>query len=68
MDPNTKSYFLHTLANSLDLFSAWKIILIALGLKAAAGKSLSFTGALLVVLIPWGIWVLGYSFWEIFSS
>ncbi|HXB71060.1 MAG TPA: Yip1 family protein [Candidatus Acidoferrales bacterium] len=47
MDPNTKSYFLHTLANSLDLFSAWKIILIALGLKAAAGKSLSFTGALL---------------------
>jgi hypothetical protein len=59
MDPATSSKFLYSLATSLDLFTAWKIMLIAVGLKAAAGKTLSFTGALLAVLIPWGIWVLG---------
>jgi hypothetical protein len=59
MDPATSSKFLYSLATSLDLFSAWKIVLIAVGLKAAAGKTLSFTGALVAVLIPWGIWVLG---------
>ena len=59
MDPATSSKFLYSLASSLDLFSAWRIILVAIGLKAAAGKSLSFTAALIAVLIPWGIWVLG---------
>jgi hypothetical protein len=59
MDPATSSKFLYSLATSLDVFSAWKIILIAVGLKAAAGKTLSFTGALMAVLIPWAIWVLG---------
>jgi hypothetical protein len=59
MDPATSSKFLYSLAKSLDVFSAWRIILIAVGLKAAAGKTLSFTGALMAVLIPWGIWVLG---------
>jgi hypothetical protein len=59
MDPATSSKFLYSLASSLDVFSAWRIILIAVGLKAAAGKTLSFTGALMAVLIPWAIWVLG---------
>jgi hypothetical protein len=59
MDPATSSKFLYSLATSLDVFTAWKIILIAVGLKAAAGRTLSFTGALIAVLIPWGIWVLG---------
>jgi hypothetical protein len=59
MDPATSSKFLYSLATSLDVFSAWRIILIAVGLKAAAGKTLSFTGALVAVLIPWAIWVLG---------
>ena len=58
LDPNSGSKFVYTLATSMDLFSIWKIILIAIGLKATGGRSLSFTGALMAVLIPWGIWVL----------
>jgi len=58
LDPNSGSKFVYTLATSMDLFSIWKIVLIAIGLKATGGRSLSFTGALFAVLIPWGIWVL----------
>jgi hypothetical protein len=35
------------------------IVLMATGLKAAAGKKLTFTGALVAVLLPWAIVVLG---------
>lgn len=58
LDPNSGSKFVYTLATSIDLFAIWKIILIAIGLKATGGRSLSFTGALFAVLIPWGIWIL----------
>jgi len=61
MDPTTSSKFVYSLASSLDLFSIWSIILIAIGLKAAAGKSVSFGGALTAVIIPWAIFVLGKS-------
>ena len=59
MDPNTASKFLYSLAGSIDLFVCWMILLIATGLKAAAGKKLSFAGALVAVLLPWGVWVIG---------
>jgi len=59
LDPNSGSKFVYTLATSIDLFAIWKIILIAVGLKATGGRSLSFTGALFAVLIPWAIWALG---------
>jgi Yip1-like protein len=58
MDPEHSSKFLHSLAISIDLFSFWVILLIATGLKAAAGKKLSFGGALFVVLLPWAVYVL----------
>lgn len=58
MDPNG-SKFAYTLASSIDLFSIWNILLIAVGLKAAAGKKLSFTGALVAVGLPWAILALG---------
>jgi hypothetical protein len=58
MDPQTTSKFVYSLASSLDLFTFWTILLIATGLKAAAGKKLSFGGALFSVLLPWGIVVL----------
>jgi hypothetical protein len=58
LDPNSGSKFAYTLASSMDLFSFWKIFLIAIGLKAAGGRSLSFTSALIAVLVPWGVWVL----------
>ena len=57
LDPNSGSKFVYTLATSIDLFAIWKIILIAIGLKAT-GRSLSFAGALMAVLIPWAIWIL----------
>jgi hypothetical protein len=59
MDPLASSKFTYSLAGSLDLFSIWTILLIATGLKAAAGKKLSFGGALAAVVVPWAVLVLG---------
>jgi hypothetical protein len=59
MSPDTPAKFLHSLANSLDLFSIWAIVLIAIGLKAAGGKRLTFGGALTAVVAPWAILILG---------
>jgi hypothetical protein len=59
MDPQTSSKFLYSLGSSLDLFVIWTILLIAVGLKAAGGKQLSFGGALFAVVLPWAIWILG---------
>jgi hypothetical protein len=61
MDPETSSKFLFSLATSLDLFSFWIIFLLATGLHAAAGRKLSFGGALTAVVVPWAIYVLGKS-------
>jgi hypothetical protein len=61
MDPGTSSKFLYSLATSLDLFYLWTILLMAVGLKAAAGKKLSFGGALFAVVLPWAVYVLGKS-------
>jgi hypothetical protein len=58
MDPNGSSKFMYALATSIDLFSIWTILLLATGLKAAAGKKLSFTGALVAVVTPWALLVL----------
>ena len=58
MDPNGPNKFLFAVASSLDVFSLWRIFLIAVGLKAAAGKKLSFGGALFAVLLPWAVLVL----------
>lgn len=59
MDPDSSSKFLYSLASSLDVFTIWIMLLIAVGLKAAGGKRLSFAGALFAVLLPWAVWVLG---------
>jgi hypothetical protein len=58
MDQPTTSKFLYSLATSMDLFSFWMIFLIATGLKGAAGKRLSFAGAVTAVVVPWAIYVL----------
>lgn len=58
MDPVTSSKFLYSLASSLELFGIWTLVLIAIGLKAAGGRKISFGGALAAVFVPWGIWVL----------
>jgi hypothetical protein len=59
MDPQSSPKFLYSVASSLDLFVLWTLFLIATGLKAAAGKKLSFGGALFSVVLPWAIFVLG---------
>jgi hypothetical protein len=58
MDQQATSKFLYSVASSLDLFSIWTIILVAIGLKAAAGRTISFAGALTAVIIPWAVFVL----------
>ncbi len=59
MDPKESPKFLYSLATSLDLFSFWIMLLIATGLKAAAGKKLSFGAAFFAVAMPWAVYVLG---------
>jgi hypothetical protein len=59
MDQQSSSKFLYSLATALDLFPIWTMILIAIGLKAASGRKLSFGGALCAVMLPWGIFILG---------
>ena len=58
MDADQSSKFLHSVATSIDLFSFWTMFLLATGLKAAAGKKLSFGGALFAVVTPWAAYVL----------
>jgi len=52
MDPNTSSKFLYSIGTYVDVFTIWTMLLTAVGLSAAAGKRLSFGGALAIVLIP----------------
>jgi hypothetical protein len=59
MDPTATSKFVYSLASSLDLFRLWQLVLISIGLKAAAGKTLSMGGAMTAVFLPWAIWILG---------
>ena len=58
MDPLKSSKFLYTLASAFDVFTIWVLLLMALGLKAAGGKRLSFGGALFAVALPWAVFVL----------
>jgi hypothetical protein len=58
MDPKTTSKFLYTIAGGFDLFIFWGMLLTAIGLKAAAGKRLSFGGALFAVALPWAFFLL----------
>jgi hypothetical protein len=61
LDPQASSKFIYSLAMSIDLFSFWMIFLIATGLRAGAGRKLSFGGALTAVVVPWAVYVLGKS-------
>ena len=58
MDPVTSPKFLYSLASSLEVFGIWTLVLIAVGLKAAGGRNISFGSALAAVFVPWVIWVL----------
>lgn len=58
LDQATTSKFVYSIASSLDLFRLWTMVLIGLGLKAAAGRNISTGGAMAAVFIPWAIWTL----------
>jgi hypothetical protein len=58
MDPQTANKFVYTVASAIDLFTIWSIVLIAIGLKEAAGRKLTFGGALFAVILPWAVVVL----------
>ena len=59
LGPDAPSKFVHSLAASVDLFAFWVMLLMAAGLKAAGGKRFSFGSAVLAVVLPWGVFVLG---------
>ena len=58
MDPNTTGKFILSLATSLDLFTIWTLILIAIGIREASRRKLSFGGSLGAVAIPWAVLVI----------
>lgn len=49
--------WLMSLAGSLDLFTIWSIVLLAIGFSVAARK-LSFSKALITIATPWLLWVV----------
>src|ERR1035437_8202489 len=49
--------WLMSLAGSLDLFTIWSVILLAIGFSVAARK-LSFAKSLTAIAIPWLLWVV----------
>jgi hypothetical protein len=57
--PNT-GRFVYGVAKSFDLFSIWTILLLAVGMSVAARK-ISFSKAVMLVVIPWLVWVLASS-------
>jgi hypothetical protein len=50
--------WLRTLATNVNLFTIWTILLLALGFSVAA-KRVSFTKALVLILLPWSVVVVG---------
>lgn len=62
LDPATTSKGLHSFATSLDLFSFWVILLLALGMCVAA-RRLSYAKSLMLVLVPWAVYVAAKSGW-----
>ena len=57
MSRQDNSKWLMSLAGSLDLFTFWVIILLAIGFSVAA-KKLPFSKALTAIGIPWLVWVV----------
>ncbi len=53
--PNTGK-FLYGLAKSFDLFTFWMILLIAVGISVATRK-IAFSKAVMLVVVPWLVWV-----------
>ncbi|HUO29540.1 MAG TPA: Yip1 family protein [Bryobacteraceae bacterium] len=57
--PNTGK-FVYGVAKSFDLFTIWMILLMAVGLSVAS-KKMAFSKAVILIVVPWLIWVLATS-------
>jgi hypothetical protein len=57
MDPLTTPKWLVSAGSSLDLFSIWTVLLLAVGLSVAAPR-LSWSKALIGVSVPWILWIV----------
>ena len=57
LDPQSTSKALMSLATSIDVFTFWKLALLAVGVSVAA-RRMSFGKALAGVSIPWLLWVV----------
>ena len=55
LDPNGPAA-LRALGSSIDLFSLWIIVLLAIGVSSAARK-MSFGKAFTAIALPWALWV-----------
>lgn len=62
LDPNTTAKWVHSLASSVDAFSIWVMLLLAIGFSAAA-KNLRFAKSLTLVLSAWVVFVGLKSAW-----
>ncbi len=60
LDPQATSKALMSMASSIDLFTFWKIALLAIGVSVAARK-LPVGKAVMGVATPWVLWVLAKS-------
>jgi hypothetical protein len=60
--PPNSAKALYSLATSIDLFSFWTILLLAVGISVAARK-FPFSKALVAVLVPWVVLVLAKAGW-----
>ena len=55
--PPNSGKFVYSVATSIDLFTIWSILLLAIGIAAAARK-VSFSKAIMLVAVPWILWVV----------
>jgi hypothetical protein len=57
LDPQSTPKAIYSLASSMDLFTFWRIALLAIGISAASSRALSFGKGLAAVALPWGLMV-----------
>ncbi len=58
LDRHAVGGFVYSLAGSLDLFSIWVLLLLALGFSTAATGRIPFGKALALIVLPWAVYVL----------
>jgi len=65
LDPQSTPKAIYSLAGSMDLFTFWRITLLAIGICAASSRTVSFGKALAAVALPWGLMVVVKMGWAV---